>query len=67
MTSLFILLALLFGGIAVWAGFLLFRANRKPASRPHLRVIAPSPTDPWGAMMMRRRERETLRPGQRVF
>lgn len=67
MTGIILFLALLFGGIAVWAGIQVFRANRKPASPPHPRVIAPSPTDPWGAMMLRRRERETLRPGQRVY
>ncbi len=66
MTGIIVFLALLFGGIAVWAGIQAFRADRKPAARPHPRVIAPSPTDPWGALMARRRERELLRPGQRV-
>lgn len=67
MTGIVLFLALLFGGIAIWAGINLLRANRKPAARPRLRIIAPSPTDPRGALMMRQRERDLLRHGRRAI
>lgn len=57
MTSVSIFLALVFGGIAIWAAIRLIKIIRKPASRPH--VIERSPADPWGAGQMRRRERDS--------
>ena len=38
MTGLIIFLALIFGGIAIWAGINLMKVSRKPAPRPRPRV-----------------------------
>jgi hypothetical protein len=65
MIGTIVLLALLFGGIAIWAGIRMMKAGNKTTPRP--RVIAPSPTDARGSMIVRQRERESLRPGQRAF
>lgn len=63
MTSLITFLALLFGGIAVWAGMHLLRGSRKPKPRPRSRPAAPAnePSDPWGVGRMRRGERYSVR------
>lgn len=66
MAVLIFVLALFFGGVALWAGIHLVRISRKPVPLPP-RIIAPSPTDPLGALMMRQRGRDGLPPGQRVF
>ena len=65
MNSLIIFLALIFGGIAIWAGINLMRVNRKPAQRTRPRVIAPSPTDPLGAARVHGDERDSLPTGHR--
>ncbi len=63
MTSLITILALLFGGIAIWAGILLMCASRKPSPRPPARPApaAKAPADPWGVGRMRRGERYAIR------
>ncbi|MBI4191639.1 MAG: hypothetical protein HY525_14000 [Betaproteobacteria bacterium] len=68
MTGTIIFLALVFGGIAMWAGISMMKRGNKPAPRPRVRTVAQAQTqtDPWGAAQMRRRERNSHRPGQRA-
>lgn len=60
MTGLVIFLLLLFSGIVIWAGIRMVKGDREPTHPAHPRphIIAPSPMDPWGTGMMRRRERD---------
>jgi hypothetical protein len=63
MTGLITFLALVFGGIAIWAAMHLKRIARKPTPRRRASPSAPSagPADPWGVANMRRGERYTPR------
>ena len=64
---LILLLALLFVGIASWAGANMLTPGDKSAPRGRAMPRAPqAPADPWGAGNMRRRERDSLRPGERL-
>ena len=67
MSGMILFLALLFGGIAIWAGVYMLKGGSKPAPRPRVRPVtqAQPDADPWGVGQMRRGERNSLRPGQR--
>ncbi len=67
MSGMIFVLALFFGAVALWAGLHLAGIFRKPAPPPPPRIIAPSPTDPSGALLMPQRGRDGPRPGQRGF
>lgn len=56
MTVVSVFFALLFGGIAIWAGIGLINAMRRPGSQSQ--GVAPSVADAWGEGRMRRRERD---------
>jgi hypothetical protein len=59
LSGVILILALLFGSIAVWAGVRLARDSNKPAPRPRPRplVRARAPTDLWGVERLRRGQR----------
>lgn len=61
LSSVILILALLFGAIAVWAGVYMARDSNKPAPRPRPRPItrAKGPPDPWGVERLRRGQRAT--------
>ena len=69
MNGMILFLVLLFGGIAIWAGYKLMSDDRKsePVPRPRAFKPAQASADPWGAGRMRRRERDSLRPGERLL
>jgi hypothetical protein len=58
--GLIVVLALLFGVIAVWAGVQLTRESNKPVPRPRPSPPARAhvPTDPWSVQRLRRGQRE---------
>ena len=59
LSGVILILALLFGGIAVWAGVHMVKGSNKPAPRPPPRPVARAkgPTDPWGVERLRRGQR----------
>ncbi len=69
MTGLIGLLAMVFGGIAIWAALQLTRERHTPPPRRRPRPSNPSaePADPWGVANMRRGERyePRIKPRQR--
>lgn len=66
MNGMIIILTLLFGGIAVSAGFALFKLNGKLPPLPDRAARTPSdPNDPWGIRRMRDDEHYLRRPGSR--
>ncbi len=71
MSGMILFVGLLFGAIAVWAVFNLLTGGRKPEApaRPMSRTVKPAPAadDPWRMGQMRRRERDSVRPGQRLL
>jgi hypothetical protein len=53
-----IFFALMFGGIAVWAGLYIIRDSNKPAPRPRPRPGTRAKTaDPWDIEQLRRGQR----------
>jgi hypothetical protein len=63
MTGLIGLLAMVFGGIAIWAALQLKRENHTAPPRRRTRPSTRStePSDPWGVANMRRGERYEVR------
>jgi hypothetical protein len=61
LNGVILILALLFGGIAVWVGVYMAKGSNKPAPRPQPRPVAraEAPTDPWGVERLRRGQRES--------
>ena len=69
MTGTILLLALLLGGIAIWAVINLMRDDSKAAAQRRARAVTPmqTPADPWGPGGLRRGERDSLPPGKHSF
>ena len=61
MTGLIVFLALVFGGIAIWAILHLKSAPKPQPRRPRPAASQAGPADPWGVANMRRGERYSVR------